>query len=85
MVLIIIYFICSNQSGKYQVKYMNVYIEPLIDELLNLWNSITMYDVSIPIRQRKFQFHAMLVWTIHDALGLTDFCGSYFKFHFNCI
>ena len=45
MVLIIISFICtSNQSGKYQVKDMNVYIEPLIDELLKLWNDISMYD-----------------------------------------
>ena len=75
MVVIIIYFICSNQSGKCQVKDMNVYFEPLIDEILNLWNEITMYDVSRPIRQRKFQFHAMLVWTIHDAPGLTHFCG----------
>ena len=74
MVVIIIYFICSNQSGKYQVKDMNVYIEPLIDELLKLWNDIIMYDVSIPIRQSQFQFHAMLVWTIHDAPGLTHFC-----------
>ena len=80
MVLIIIYFICtSNQSGKFQVKDMNVYIEPLIDELLKSWNGITMYDISRPIRKRKFQFHAMVVWsTIHDALGLTQFCGLYF-------
>ena len=79
MVLIIIYFICtSNQPGKFQVKDMNVYIEPLIDELLKLWNGITMYDVSRPIRQRKFQFHAMVVRTIHDAPGLTQFCGLYF-------
>ena len=76
MVVIIIYFICSNQSGKYQVKSMNVYIEPLIDELLNLWYGITMYDVSKPIQQTKIQFHAMLVWTIHDAPGLTHFCGN---------
>ena len=75
MVLIIIYLICSNQSGKYQVKDMNVYIEPLIDELLKLWNGIIMYGVSRPIRQRKFKFHAILVWTIHDAPGLTHFCG----------
>ena len=57
MVLIIIYFICtSNQSGKFQAKDMNVYIKPLIDELLKLWNYITMYDVSRPKRQMKFQF-----------------------------
>ena len=75
MVLIMIYFICtSNQLGKFQVKDMNVYIKPLIDELLNLWNGITMYDVSRPIQKRKFQFHAMLVWKVHDALGLTHFC-----------
>ena len=79
MVLIIIYFICtSNQSGKFQVKDMNVYIKPLIDELLKLWNGINTYEVSRPIRQRKFKFHVMLVWTIHDALGLTHFCGLYF-------
>ena len=63
------------QLGKYQVKDMNVYIEPLIDELLKLWNGVIMYDVSRPKGQRQFQFHAMLVWTIHDALGLTHFCG----------
>ena len=54
---------------------MNVYIEPLIDELVELWNGVTMYDVSRPIRQRQFQFHAILAWTIHDAPGLTHFCG----------
>ena len=37
------------QLGKYQVKDMNVYIEPLIDELLKLWSDITMYDIYKPI------------------------------------
>ena len=63
------------QLGKYQVKDMNVYIEPLIDELLELWNGVTMYNISRPIGERKFQFCAMLVWTIHDAPRLTHFCG----------
>ena len=76
MVLIMIYFICtSNQSGKFEVKDMNVYIEPLIDELLKLWNGITMYDVSRPTQQRQFQFHAMVVWTRQNAPWLTLFCG----------
>ena len=30
-----------DQLGKYQVKDMNVYIEPLIDELLKLWVGVT--------------------------------------------
>ena len=57
------------------MKYMNVYIEPLVDELLKLWDNITMYDSSRPIGQRGFQFHGILTWTIHDAPGLTLFCG----------
>ena len=65
------------QLGKYQVKDINVYIEPLIDELVVLWNGVTMYDICRLIGQRQFQFHAMLVWTIHDALGLTHFCGMF--------
>jgi hypothetical protein len=64
-----------NQLGRYQVKYMNVYIEPLIDELLKLWTNVTMYDISIPIGKKRFQFHGILSWTIHDAPGLIHFCG----------
>ena len=63
------------QLGKYQVKDMNVYIEPLIDELLKLWVDITMYGIYKPIKEKKFQFYGKLVWTIHDAPGLTHFCG----------
>ena len=54
---------------------MNVYIEPLIEELLYLWDGITMYVDSRPIGEIEFQFHGILVWTIHDILGLTNFCG----------
>ena len=54
---------------------MNVYIEPLINELLNLWVGITMYDISRPIGKKQFQSHGILAWTIHDALRLTHFCG----------
>ena len=64
-----------DQLGKYQFKDMNVYIEPLIDDLLKLWDGITMYEISGPIGKKQFQFHGILAWTIHDTLGLTHFCG----------
>jgi hypothetical protein len=55
---------------------MNVYIDPVIDELLDLYKHITMHDISRPIgAQREFTFHAMLVWKTHDALRLTHLCG----------
>ena len=64
-----------DQLGKYQVKDMNVYIDPLIVELLKLWVGITMYDISRPIGKKQFQFHGILSWTIHDTPRLTRFCG----------
>jgi hypothetical protein len=65
------------QLGKYQVKDMNVYIEPPIDKLLNLWVGITMYDICKPIREKKFNFYGMILWKIHDAPGITHFFGMY--------
>jgi hypothetical protein len=59
------------------VKDMNIYIEPLIDELLKLWVGITMYDISRPIGKRRFQFHGILSRSIHDAPELTHFWGIF--------
>jgi len=61
--------------GKYQVKYMNSYINPLIKKLMKLWVDIAMYEICKPIREKPFQFHGILVWTIYDAPGLTHFYG----------
>ena len=74
MVVIIMYR-NFEQLGNYQVKYMNVYIEPLIDELIQLWHGITMYDITKPIKHKRFQCRGMLVWTIHDAPRLKHACG----------
>ncbi len=63
------------QLGNYQVKYMNVYIQPLIDDLLKLWAGITMFDICKPIGEKKLKFRGIILWTIHDALGLTHFFG----------
>ena len=50
---IMVVIMCNfKQIGKYQVKDMDVYIEPLIDELLKLWVGITMFDVCKQIRQK---------------------------------
>ena len=59
----------------YQIKDMNVYIDPFMDKLLKLWVGITMYDICKPIGEKKFKFYGILLWTIHDAPRLTHFCG----------
>jgi hypothetical protein len=63
------------QLGQHQVKDMNVYIEPLIGELLNLWEGITMYGICKPIGKKRLQCRGIFLWKINDTSGLTHFCG----------
>jgi len=42
---------------------IDVYLEPLIDDLKKLWVSILTYDVS---RKQNFMMRACLMWTIND-------------------
>ena len=50
---------------------MHIYMEPLIDELFQLYeHGIPAFDVSaIPGRQ-EFNLKAALLWTIHDWPGM---------------
>jgi hypothetical protein len=56
--------------GKQQVKNMDVYIAPFIDEMQLLWKGIRMYDISRPPSNRSFMLYGVLCWTIHDFPGL---------------
>jgi hypothetical protein len=47
----------------------DVYLEPLVEELLQLWAGIPACDVSKHVGGRAFQLRAMLLWTIHDFPG----------------
>ena len=42
---------------------IDVYLEPLIDDLKKLWVGILTYDVS---RKQNFMMRACLMWTISD-------------------
>jgi len=54
--------------GKQSVKSDNidVYLEPLIDELLLLWSGVPAVDMSNPAQASAFTLRGMLLWTIHD-------------------
>ena len=54
-----------------QVNNMDVYLQPLVDELKELWEGIHVYNVSRPIAiERSFMFYGVCAYTIHDYLGL---------------
>ena len=57
--------------GRRQVKNMDVYLQPLVDELKELWEGIHVYDVSRPIiTERSFTLYGICAYTIYDYLGL---------------
>jgi hypothetical protein len=57
--------------GKQSVSadVFDVYLQPLVEEFLQLWRGIPAYDISKDIGFQTFTLRAMLLWTIHDFLG----------------
>jgi hypothetical protein len=57
--------------GKQSVtsEVFDVYMEPLVEELLELWTSVAAYDVTKLVGFHAFMLCAVLLWKIHDFLG----------------
>ena len=54
-----------------KVKNMDVYLQPLVDELKELWDGINVYDVSRPIlAERIFTLYGICAYTTHDYPSL---------------
>ncbi|XP_055800323.1 uncharacterized protein LOC129869708 [Solanum dulcamara] len=51
---------------------IDVYLQPLIAELKQLWNGVNAYDSST---KEMFQLRAALMWTISDFPGLDNLSG----------
>jgi hypothetical protein len=47
----------------------DVYLEPVVEELLQLWEGVPAYDITKEVSARAFTLRAMLMWTIHDFPG----------------
>jgi hypothetical protein len=53
--------------GRIQVKGIDVYLQPVIDEFKQLLEGIYVYDVSIPIpMERLFMLYGICVYTTHN-------------------
>ena len=53
-------------------KNPDVYLQPLIDELLRLWEGVLCYDVTrAHDNEGRFILRAMLIWTITDWPGMS--------------
>lgn len=51
---------------------IDIYLEPLVDELLQLWEGVETYDASA---RKKFSLRAALLWTLNDFPALAYLYG----------
>jgi hypothetical protein len=63
--------LCLLIPGKQSVtsECFDVYMEPLVEELLELWSSVPVFDITEEEGLRNFTLRVMLIWTIHDFPG----------------
>ena len=63
--------------GKQSVisKFFDVYMEPLVEELMQLWKGVVAYDVLKDLGCRAFKLRAVLLWTMHDFPGYGTVAG----------
>lgn len=61
---------------------IDVYLQPLIEELLELWNDgVPTFDAST---NQMFQMHAALMWTINDCPAFANLSGWSTKGKYEC-
>jgi hypothetical protein len=53
-------------------KNLSVLLQPMVDELLNLWAGVDTYDASV---KRHFTIRASYLWSIHDFIAYGMFAG----------
>ena len=64
-------------TSRRQVKNMDVYLQPLVDELKELWDGINVYDVSRPISaERSFTLYGICAYTTRGYPGLGFFSSK---------
>jgi len=63
-------------------KDFDLFLEPLIDELLELWVGVSTLDACTGW---KFDLHATVLWCIHDFPALSTLSGQTKKGYYACI
>ena len=67
---------------KYPRKDFNVFLESLIEELLQLWSGVMTYDAA---SRTKFNLHVAVLWGINDYTALGTLSGQSTKGYYACV
>jgi hypothetical protein len=69
-------------GSKSLAQNIDVYLQPLIDELYDLWaNGIETWDAK---KKKNFKLHEILLWTINDVPAYTMLSGWSTEGKFSC-
>jgi hypothetical protein len=63
-------------------KDFDLYLEPLVEELLELSTGVSTYDT---VSSKKFDLHVAVLWCIHDYPVLRTLSGRTTKGYYACI
>ena len=73
---------CTYQAKIGEEDDIDIYLQPLIDELQKLWeHGVTTYDVA---SKQNFLMHAAILWTISDFPAYANLSGWSTKGQFAC-
>jgi len=63
-------------------KDFDVFLQPLVEDLLELWTGVDTYDA---ITGKSFKLRAAVLWCIHDYPALSTLSGRTTKGYFACL
>lgn len=63
-------------------KDIDVFLEPLIEELLELWKGVRPFDA---FSGKTFDLHAAVIWCIHDYPALSTLSGRVTRAYYACV
>jgi hypothetical protein len=66
------------------IENFDIYMEPLVEEFLQLWEGVLEYDVLKDIGSREFTLQVVLMWTIHDFPGYGTVGGFVYQGYAGC-
>jgi len=63
-------------------KDMDLFLQPLVEELLNLWSGVPTLDA---LTGKEFDLHAVVIWCIHDYPALSTLLGRITRGYYACV
>ena len=66
-------------------KDFDVFLEPLIEELKELWKGVNTFHVLYCDNKKGFTLCAAVIWCIHDFPALSTLLGQTTKGYYACV